>query len=120
MIVDPAQDVGEPGARVSVVQLGRDDERIDGRGAVAAAVSKLSPVTGSASGPVKSSHLGPVGSGAPPAPPPSAQQIERGTRALSLLLDRLSQIRVPDKLADTPEVGSFAQLLTTAALDAKS
>ena len=43
-------------------------------------------------------------------------------RALSLLLDRLSQIKIPEnaKLADTPEVGSFAQLLTTAALDSKS
>jgi hypothetical protein len=80
-------------------------------GAIAAAASKLAPV--------QSSHLGPVGSGAPP-PPPTAQQIERGTRALSLLLDRLSQVRVPEKLADTPEVGSFAQLLTTAALDSKS
>jgi len=38
MIVDPAQDVGEPGARVGVVQLGGDDERVHGRGAVAATI----------------------------------------------------------------------------------
>ena len=38
VVVDPSQDVGEPGTRVGVVQLGGDDERIHGRGAVAAAV----------------------------------------------------------------------------------
>ena len=91
-------------------------------GVLAAAASKLGPVASSKLGAMPSSHLGPVGSGAPPGPPPSAQQIERGTRALSLLLDRLSQVRIPEnaKLGDTPEVGSFAQLLTTAALDSKS
>ena len=38
MVVDPAQDVGEPGARVGAVQLGGDDERVDGRSPVAATV----------------------------------------------------------------------------------
>ena len=38
VVVDPAQHVGEPGVRVGVVQLGGDDERLHGRGAVAAAV----------------------------------------------------------------------------------
>ena len=39
MVGDPAQDVGEPGARVDVVQLGGDDERVHGCGAVAATIA---------------------------------------------------------------------------------
>jgi uncharacterized protein DUF4388 len=91
-------------------------------GALAAAASKLGPVASSKLGPMASSTLGPVGSGAAPGPPPTAQQIEKGTRALSLLLDRLSAIKIPEnaKLSDSPDVGSFAQLLTTAALDSQS
>lgn len=91
-------------------------------GALAAAAAKLGPVASSKLGPMSSSTLGPVGSGAPPPALPTAQQIERGTRALSLLLDRLSTVKIPEnaKLSDSPDVGSFAQLLTTAALDSQS
>ena len=38
VVVDPAQHVSQPGARVGVVQLGGDDERIHRRGPVAATV----------------------------------------------------------------------------------
>jgi len=85
-------------------------------GALGAATSKLGPMP-------PSSTLGPVGSSPGPAlPAPNAAEIERGTRALSLLLDRLSSIKIPDngKLGDTPEVGSLAQVFTTAALEAKT
>ncbi|HJQ98501.1 MAG TPA: DUF4388 domain-containing protein, partial [Candidatus Polarisedimenticolaceae bacterium] len=73
-------------------------------------------------GPLPESKLGAVGSAAQAGPPPSAKEIERGTRALTLLLERLSAFRIPEgaKLGDTPETGSFAQVLTTAALEAKT
>ncbi len=38
MVGDPGQDIGEPGARMDVVEPGRDDERIHGRGALATAI----------------------------------------------------------------------------------
>jgi hypothetical protein len=38
VIVDPAQDIGEPGLRVDVVELGRFDEREHGGGALATPV----------------------------------------------------------------------------------
>src|SRR5829696_8330742 len=39
MVGDASQHVGEPGARVDVVELGRDDERVHGRSPVAATVA---------------------------------------------------------------------------------
>ena len=38
MLSDPAQDIGQPGLRIDVVQLGGDDERIHCRGALSAAI----------------------------------------------------------------------------------
>jgi len=39
MVGDAGQDIGQPGARVNVVQLGGVDQRVHGRGAVTAAVT---------------------------------------------------------------------------------
>jgi hypothetical protein len=93
----------------------------DGGAAAAAAASAVAKA-GSHLAPLPASKLGPVGSAAPAGPPPTAKEIERGTRALTLLLERLASIRIPEgtKLGDTPEVGSFAQVLTTVALEAKT
>ena len=38
MIVDPAQDVGEPGLRIDVVEFGRPDQRVHRGGALATAI----------------------------------------------------------------------------------
>jgi len=38
VVVDVGEDVGEPSAGVDVVQLGRLDQRVDGRSAAAAAI----------------------------------------------------------------------------------
>lgn len=90
-------------------------------GDAAAGAAAVAAKAASQLGPIPTSQLGPVGSGAAPALP-SAKQIERGTAALSLLLDRLASIRIPEnaKLGDTPDVGSLAQVLTTAALEART
>jgi hypothetical protein len=46
VVGDPGQHVGEPGARIGVVEFGRGDERIHGRGALAAAVGPGEQPTG--------------------------------------------------------------------------
>jgi hypothetical protein len=38
MIGDPGQDIGQPGLRVDIVQFGSDDQAVDCRGALSAAV----------------------------------------------------------------------------------
>ena len=38
MIGDPSKDIGEPGARIDIVQLGGDDQRIDVGGPLATAI----------------------------------------------------------------------------------
>jgi len=51
MVIDPTQHVSQPGARVGVVQLGGDDERIHGRSPFAAAVRAVEQL-----GPVPENH----------------------------------------------------------------
>ena len=54
MVVNPAQDVGELSARIGVVQLGGDDERLQGRGPVTTAVG-----TAEHPGPATEGHAAP-------------------------------------------------------------
>jgi len=54
VVVNPAQDVGELSARIGVVQLGGDDERLQGRGPVTTAVG-----TAEHPGPATEGHAAP-------------------------------------------------------------